>query len=112
MQTKIFQVIALVLIAIFAVSCATSNEYVSKLFAPRPIPAKDSLRLVKFLELDSINGNEDQWVKTDIAKKDTTIVSIPASEGPVVKTTVIPENPSTGNQLPIVQGTRTKKVRE
>ncbi len=110
MQTKIIQVIALMLIVAFAASCATSNEYVNKLFAPRPIPVKDSLRLVKFLELDSINGNEDQWVKTDIARKDTTIVSAPASE-PVVKTS-IPENPSTENPLPIVQGTRTKKVRE
>jgi len=111
MQTKIIQAIALVLVITFTVSCATSNEYVSKLFAPRPTLVKDSLRLVKFLELDSINGNEDQWVKTDIAKKDTTIISTPASEEPVVKTS-IPENPSTDNPLPIVQGTRTKKVRE
>jgi len=50
-------------------------------------------------------------VKTDIARKDTTIISTPASEEPVVKTSV-PENPSTDNPLPIVQGTRTKKVRE
>jgi hypothetical protein len=108
MSSKILQITGLTIMAVIATSCASSNQYVSKLFAPRPILTKDSTQLaVRFLELDSINGNEDQWVKTDITKKDTTIVrDIPSAEEPVVKTS------NTDNRLPIVQGTRNKKTRE
>ena len=108
MSSKILQIAGLIMIAAIATSCASSNQYVSKLFAPRPVLVKDSTQLaVRFLELDSINGNEDQWVKTDITKKDTTIVTnIPSAEEPVVKSS------NTDNRLPIVQGTRNKKIRE
>src|SRR6188472_2648017 len=103
MSSKILQMAGLIMIAAIATSCASSNQYVSKLFAPRPVLVKDSTQLaVRFLELDSINGNEDQWVKTDI----TIATNIPSAEEPVVKSS------NTDNRLPIVQGTRNKKIRE
>ena len=107
--TGIVQTVSLMLIvALATTSCATSNQYVSKLFAPRSIVNKDTTQLaVKFLELDSLEGNEDQWVKTSIAKKDTTIISnIPSSEDQTEKTD------NQDSRLPIVQGVRTKKTRE
>lgn len=108
MSSKILSIAGLIMIAMIATSCASGNQYVSKLFAPRPVSVKDSSQLaVKFLELDSINGNEDQWVKTDISKKDTTIAGdSPSAEEPIVKTG------NTDNRPPIVQGTRSKKTRE
>jgi hypothetical protein len=101
MQTvRILQVVTLMLVVTLMSSCATTNQYISKLFNPRPAIVKDSLQLVRFLELDSLDVNKEGWVKTDIAKKDTTIVaSIPVIEEPVAKTT----NPD---------GTRTARKRE
>ncbi len=106
--TGIVQTVSLMLIMALASSCATSNQYVSKLFAPRPILNKDTTQLaVKFLELDSLNGNEEQWVKTDITRKDTTSeTGIPSTQEPVAKT----GNPDT--RLPGGDGTRTKRTRD
>src|SRR5438552_7777053 len=58
MQTmRILQAVVLMLIIALAASCATSNQYVSKLFGPRPIPVKDSQAVaIKFLELDSLEA--------------------------------------------------------
>lgn len=108
MSCKILQTISLLMIVGLAASCTTSNQYVSKLFAPRPVLDKDSTQVaVKFLELDSINGNEDNWVNTDMIRKDTTVWTSNGSEDePVVKT----GNPDT--QMPIVRGIRTKKTRD
>jgi hypothetical protein len=101
MQTaRILQAVVLMMVVALAASCATSNQYVSKLFGPRPVAAKDSQQLVRFLELDSLNAHENEWVKTDITKKDTVLVSTtPAISDPVART---------GNP----DGTRTKKTRE
>jgi hypothetical protein len=110
MQTmRILQVVALMLIVALAASCATSNQYVSKLFGPRPV--KDSQTVaIKFLELDSLEAGE-QWVKTDITKdKDS---SGEAKTTPVVtesKTTQLPSEPVAKTNNP--DGTRTKKTRE
>ena len=101
MQTaRILQAVALMLVVALAASCATSNQYVSKLFGPRPDVAKDTQQLVRFLELDSLNAHEEEWVKTDIIKKD----SIPGTVIPVVSEPVA----RTGNP----DGTRTKKTRD
>src|SRR5882757_1574097 len=95
MQTmRILQAVALMLIVALAASCATSNQYVSKLFGPRPATVKDSQTVaIKFLELDSLEAGE-QWVKTDITKdKDS---SGEAKTTPVVtesKTTQLPAEP-------------------
>ena len=85
---RIVQAVILMLVVALAASCATGNQYVSKLFSPRPVIVKDSQQLVRFLELDSLNADKEGWVKTDIVKKDTTIIaSIPVIEEPVDKTT-------------------------
>lgn len=101
MQTaRILQAVILMLIMALATSCATSNQYVSKLFGLRPAVAKDTQQLVQFLELDKLNANDEEWVKTDIAKKDTLTGTItPVVGEPVART---------GNP----DGTRTKKTRD
>ena len=68
MQTiKILQAVVLMMIVALAASCATSNQYVSKLFGPRSAVEKDTTGIVKFLELDSLE-NQEGWVKTDTIK--------------------------------------------
>ena len=110
MQTmRILQAVALMLIVALAASCATSNQYVSKLFGPRPVKDSQSVA-IKFLELDSLEAGE-QWVKTDITKdKDS---PGEAKTTPVVtesKTTQLPSEPVAKTNNP--DGTRTKKTRE
>jgi hypothetical protein len=110
MQTmRILQAVALMLIVALAASCATSNQYVSKLFGPRPV--KDSQTVaIKFLELDSLEAGKQSWVKTDITKdKD----SSEAKTTPVVtesKTNQLPAEPVAKTSNP--DGTRTRKSRE
>ncbi|HKB42830.1 MAG TPA: hypothetical protein VKC90_00510 [Chitinophagaceae bacterium] len=108
---RILQAVALMLVVVLAASCATSNQYVSKLFGPRPATVKDSQTVaIKFLELDSLEAGE-QWVKTDITKdKDS---SGEAKTTPVVtesKTTQLPAEPVAKTSNP--DGTRTRKTRK
>ena len=86
---RIVQAVALMLVVALAASCATSKEYVGKLFGPRPSTFKDSQLLVQFLELDSLNRNEDGWVETNITK-DTSAVT---KSEPIVAES-IPASPS------------------
>jgi len=75
MQTaRIVQAVILMMIVALAASCAASKEYSSKLFAPRTPVTKDSLAVaLRFLDLDKIEPNQDNWVTTDIINgKDTT----------------------------------------
>ncbi len=103
--TRIIHVAALMLIVIFVSSCASSNQYVSKLFSPRPITVKDSqIVAIRFLELDDLEADKQAWVKTDITKiEDSTaqakVTPLPLPEEPIAKT---------GNP----DGTRTKRSRE
>jgi hypothetical protein len=108
MQTaRLLQAAALMLIMALAASCATSNQYVSKLFTPRPIAVKDTQQLVRFLELSSLDSNEKEWVKTDITKKDTSAgTTSPIADEPIAKT----GNPD--SRPPDGQGTRNKRTRE
>ena len=114
MQTmRILQAVALMLIVAFAASCATSNQYVSKLFGSRPVPVKDSQMLaIKFLELDSLEADKQSWVKTDIINdKDSSgeMKTIPIVTE--TKTTpALPGEPVAKTNNP--DGTRTKKTRE
>ena len=65
--TKFVQAVILMLIVALAVSCAASKEYTSKLFNPRTPVAKDSQVLaLRFLELDKLDKNPDNYVSTDI----------------------------------------------
>ena len=110
MQTlKILQAVVLMMIVALAASCASSNQYVSKLFGPRPAGQKDTTATVKFLELESLE-NQDGWVKTDTIriKKDVVADSTaPVVEDPVAK------SGGTETRMPVVQsGTRNKRSRE
>ena len=117
--TRILQAVALMLVLALAASCATSNQYVSKLFGPRPAVVKDTQALaIKFLELDSLEAGKE-WVKTDITKdKDSTAESktIPVvaetktAPLPETKTIPLPQEPIAKTNNP--DGTRSKKTRE
>jgi hypothetical protein len=95
-----------------AASCATSNQYVSKLFGPKPVAVKDSQAIaIKFLELDSLEADKVSWVKTDITKDKDSVKEVKAS--PVVteaKTIPLPAEPVAKTSNP--DGTRTRKTRE
>jgi hypothetical protein len=108
---RILQAVVLLLIVALATSCATSNQYVSKLFGPRPVSLKDSQNTaVKFLELDSLEAGE-QWVKTDITKEKDSLREVKTT--PIItesKTTQLPAEPVAKTNNP--DGTRTRKTRE
>ncbi len=77
MQTaRIVQAVALMLVVAIAASCAASKEYTSKLFAPRnPVAQTKDTQAValRFLELDNVEPNKEDWVSTDfIMGRDTT----------------------------------------
>lgn len=59
-------IIATILTSI--IGCAASKEYTSKVFSNRNEEIlKDSLaKEIKFLELDSLQPNDEDWVSTDI----------------------------------------------
>jgi hypothetical protein len=98
----IIQAVALMLIIALAASCATSNQYVSKIFGPRPEQIKKDTQQVAFLTLDSSDAEVTvpAWV-TQKEKEDTAIAekSTPIVSEPVVK------NEKT-------EGVRTKKKRD
>lgn len=67
--TRLVQAVMLMIIVAIAASCATGKEYTSKLFAPRLQETKDSQQYVKtirFLELDKLEGDSENYVSTDI----------------------------------------------
>ncbi len=69
MQTvRIGQAVVLLSIVAMAAGCAASKEYTSKLFAPRDAASvKDSqATALRFLELDNLEPDKDNWVTTDI----------------------------------------------
>lgn len=68
MQTlRILQAVALMMVVALAASCAAGKEYAGKIFPNRDAVMKDSPALVlRFLETDSINEQDGNWVTTDI----------------------------------------------
>jgi hypothetical protein len=110
--TRILQAVALMLIMALAASCATSNQYVSKLFGPKPVVVKDTQAIaIKFLELDSLEADKVSWVKTDITKDKDSAKEVKTI--PVVteaKTIPLPAESIAKTSNP--DGTRTKKTRE
>lgn len=109
---KILQAVSLMLIVAFAASCATTNQYVSKLFNNHPMLTRDTQSLaIKFLELDKLEADKRSWVETDITKdKDS---AIPDKTIPIVtdtKPSPLPEEPVAKTTNP--DGTRTKRSRE
>ena len=66
-STRILQAVVLMMIVAVAASCAASREYSSKLFSPRSGSATpDPATALRFLELDSLQSDQDGWVTTDI----------------------------------------------
>ena len=117
MQTaRLLQTVVLLCIIALSASCAASKEYTAKVFGPRTEPVADSVKAVRFLELEKINEQEDGWVSTDIIKKDSAVTStepvVIAKQKPVVTkdSTVIESEPvaKTTN----ANGTRNKTSRE
>ena len=126
-KARFIQTIAsLPVLALFA-GCASSHEYLTKLFGPRPenMP-KDTQLVVRFLEMDSLDAGRN-WVTTNITKdssvlKDSSVATnnlpketkvIPGDEQPVTKNIVSSNKPV--QPMPIIpdaQGGRTKRTRE
>lgn len=75
MQTlRILQAVALMMVVAMAASCAAGKEYAGKVFPTRDTVLKHSPDLVlRFLDTDSINDQDENWVTTDIIMgRDTT----------------------------------------
>ena len=127
-KARLLQAVAFLSIATFIGGCASSHEYVTKLFGPRPeIPGKDTQAVARFLELDSLDAGKESWVTTKITGdssvlRDSTGEAIPLAkqnrtmpveEQPVAKTVVSSNRQS--QPLPVIpdaQGTRSKRTRE
>jgi len=127
-KARLLQAVVILSVATSIAGCASSHEYVTKLFGPRSeIPAKDTQVVARFLELDSLDAGKENWVTTKITAdssvlKDSTAEAIPlakqmkampAEDQPVAKT-VVPSNRQT-QPLPVIpdaQGTRSKRTRE
>jgi hypothetical protein len=62
---------AVVLIPVLAIltGCAATKEYTSKLFKPAEVPATDSQQVVlRFLDLEKLDGDQRDWVSTDLIR--------------------------------------------
>ena len=136
MQTgRLLQAVILMLILAMAASCATSNEYISRIFKPRSDAGqaltKKEPKPVRFLDFDSTMEETEEWVKADnktdpaglikpelkndsipvvIAevKKDTAVL---AKAAPIVSESVA-RNIIPDARLLSGQGTRTKRTRD
>jgi hypothetical protein len=114
MQTlRILQAVLLMVVLAMAASCATSNEYVSKILKPRNAPeivvAKKEPKPVRFLEFDTTGEESEQWVKEWLGKDSLGITKKLIQEDSISVTPVLPDPVArTGNP----DGTRTKKSRD
>ncbi len=67
---RIVQAVVILTAVVTVAGCAASKEYTSKIFAPRnPISADSqtvAANTLRFLELDSADVNQGDWVTTDI----------------------------------------------
>lgn len=67
MQTaRIVQAVALMLIVAVAASCAATKEYTSKIFPTQPVVKDSQAVALRFLELDKLDPDQENWVSTDI----------------------------------------------
>ena len=136
MQTgRLLQAVILMLILAMAASCATSNEYISRIFKPRSDPGqaltKKEPKPVRFLNFDSTMEETEDWVKADNKtdpaglikpelKNDSIAVVIAevkkdkpvlAKAAPIVSESVA-RNIIPDARLSSGQGTRTKRTRD
>ncbi|MES1221145.1 MAG: hypothetical protein ABUT20_36935 [Bacteroidota bacterium] len=112
MQTRFVKGAAFSLIAVLAIGCATTNQYVGKLFNPRTGSINDSgLVATKFLTLDSLEDKNELVIDKSILKNSDSSSEVkPIPIIAATKPLPIPDEPiaKTGNP----DGTRTKKTRE
>ena len=126
MQTaRIVQAAILMLIVALAASCAATKEYASKIF-PSGIEEKDSQAVaLRFLELDKLEPDQENWVSTDIimgrdtgsktAALDKLSETFPAITGPKSNPSPVTEqaNPVYVNSVPApvdkIPATKTEK---
>jgi len=123
---RLVQAVVLMLILAMAASCTASKEYTQKLFSSPPTPPEDSLQTaIRFLDLESLETNKENWVTTAIMNgSDTTKNSIvldrlskqiPVSKNKIQDTLEIKK---TEISIPVdktavtVKGTRQKRVRD
>ncbi len=67
MQTaKIIQAVVLLMIVALAASCSSTKQYTSKLFPGNQPTEMENKVAVRFLDIDSTEQNNDDWVTTDI----------------------------------------------
>jgi hypothetical protein len=67
MQTaRIVQAVAVMLIVALAASCAATKEYTSKIFPTQPTVKDSQAVALRFLELDKLDPDQENWVTTDI----------------------------------------------
>jgi hypothetical protein len=94
MQTaRILQAALIMSIVAFAASCTAAKQYTGKLFAPRTEATRDSQQLaVRFLELDKLDPDKENWVSTDNIIRDV-IGKDSSSAVPVVAEKTIPDEP-------------------
>jgi hypothetical protein len=137
MQTvRILQAVALMMVVALAASCAASKEYTAKIFGPRVETEKDSsLMAIKFLELDKLNPEGDEWVTTNIVAKDSasgmpitpaiatvknnpSVIKDSLTKEPVTVPVADTKNPNPVTEEPVARtttsqnGTRNKTTRE
>jgi hypothetical protein len=111
---RILQAVGLMLMLALAASCATSNEYVNKIFKPRnadSIQTVKQQKKIKFLEMGGDTTENEVWVKWENKEDSSDTESKPAPVMAEKKSEPSPE------QQPIVKtttqgGVRTKSKRE
>ncbi len=116
MQTaRILQAVSFIAIVALVTSCAASKEYTSRIFAPRNESTDSSAVALKFLELDKLDGKDENWVNTDqiidslgLAKNQAII---PGDTSLSQKRPLPDYNPSRKTTLPEGPVVRSKKVR-
>ena len=72
------QTVTILMIVVIAASCSATKEYTSKLFKPAGPAAVDTQAVaLRFLNLEDIEEDQENWVTTDIIKgKDTSNQSL------------------------------------
>jgi len=67
MQTaRLVQAVVLMLIVAMAASCAATKEYASKIFPAQTVEKDSQAVALKFLDLDKLEPDQENWVSTDI----------------------------------------------
>ena len=114
------QTVSLILVVVFACSCAATKEYTSKLFKPAVAAESDTqVVALKFLELDQLDGEDENWVTTDIIKgKDSTSQSFELDRLAEIKparpdSTLLPrQEPKPAVSIPVAKKLNPGEVRE